>query len=324
MMQDILQDNLVTLIAPFYNGEQYLERFLISVIKQTYTNIQFILVNDGSTDNSDRIVERYKTQLTEKLSEFVYLKQENGGAASAVNLALKYVKGEFLCWADCDDELLPENIEKKLLFLNTHKEYGMVNSSAMAIDQVTGKEIKELNIPQDRRKDNFFLQIIEGIPVYPGVFMIRTQLLFNKLDNRTIYYNSEAGQNYQLLLPVAYDNRCGFIDDILYYYYVREDSHSHNVNYEKSYNRTYVRELLLDKVLTFMDNNEKQKLMKKIKFECCNQRFNMAFHENDKDTSDKAFNELKQYSISIKNRLKHMIITHDFLNNMYRWKGVKK
>ena len=321
MMQDILQDNLVTLIAPFYNGEQYLERFLISVIKQTYTNIQFILVNDGSTDNSDRIVERYKTQLTEKLNEFVYLKQENGGAASAVNLALKYVKGEFLCWADCDDELLPENIEKKLLFLNTHKEYGMVNSSAMAIDQVTGKEIKELNVPQDQRKDNFFLQIIEGIPVYPGVFMIRTQLLFNKLDNRTIYYNSEAGQNYQLLLPVAYDNRCGFIDDILYYYYVREDSHSHKVDYRKTFDRTYVREILLDQVLEFVEKSNKKVLMREVSFQSSIQRFNMSFQANDLIGNNTAYTELKQYGISFKMRIKHIIINNNILNKMYRMKG---
>ena len=70
-----------------------------------------------------------------------------------------------------------------------------------------------------------FMRIISGIPAYPGVFMIRTKLLFDKLDDREIYYNREAGQNYQLLLPVAYDSKCGFIDNVLYKYYVRMDSH---------------------------------------------------------------------------------------------------
>lgn len=76
-------------------------------------------------------------------------------------------------------------------------------------------------IPKGQRNENMFKQIIDGIPVYPGVFMLRTQLLFDRLEARKIYFNKEAGQNYQLLLPVAYDNKCGFIDDILYNYYVR-------------------------------------------------------------------------------------------------------
>lgn len=321
MRQEILQNNLVTLIAPFYNAEQYLARFLLSVIRQTYTNIQFILVNDGSEDDSDKIVEEYRIQLEDKLSEFIYLKQKNGGAASAVNLALKYVEGEYLCWADCDDELLPENINKKVAFLNTHHEYGLINSSAMAIDQLTGKRINELIVPLEERKDNFFLQIIRGIPVYPGVFMIRTHLLFDKLHNRTIYYNREAGQNYQLLLPVAYNSRCGFIDDILYYYYVREDSHSHEVDYEKAYARTYVRETLLDNVLEFMDESKKNKLMREICYESSVQRFNMSFQANDKCRNNAVYKELKQYSLSFKTRLKHVIINSYILNKIYRLKG---
>lgn len=105
-----MKSNIVTLIAPFYNAEDYLERFLISLLGQTYINVQVILVNDGSDDNSDDVVKRYTDKLKDKFYEFIYLKKNNGGAASAINFALKYVEGEYLCWADCDDELLPDNI----------------------------------------------------------------------------------------------------------------------------------------------------------------------------------------------------------------------
>ena len=54
-----MKSNIVTLIAPFYNAEDYLERFLISLLGQTYINVQVILVNDGSDDNSDDVVKRY-------------------------------------------------------------------------------------------------------------------------------------------------------------------------------------------------------------------------------------------------------------------------
>ena len=316
----------MSLIAPFYNGEKYLERFIKSVLSQTYNHIQFILINDGSTDNSYNIIKKYKKDLNEKFDEFIYLEQKNGGAASAVNNALKYVKGEYLSWADCDDELMPDNIYLKWAFLNNNKEYGMVNCGAIAIDEFNGNIVNNLTILDENRHDNMFMQIIDGIPVYPGVFMIRTQLLFDVLENRTIYFNREAGQNYQLLLPVAYFNKCGFINDILYKYYIILDSHSHDVNYERAYKRTYVREKLLDNVLTFMNKKEKEHLMKKIKSGCCNERFNMAFHHNDREKVNEAYEELikNKYAVSSKNKIKHWIINFRIANLIYRMKGKNK
>lgn len=314
----MLNDNLVSLIIPFYNGQEYLDRCLQSVLKQTYSNIQLILVDDGSQDESSEIVERYKPRLTDKISELVYLRQQNEGAASAVNAALKYVKGEFLCWADCDDELLPDNILNKYSFLKNNKEYGLVNCGAKAIDQESGNVISELVLPKSKRQDNMFLQIIHGIPVYPGVFMVRTKLLFDKLHNREIYYNREAGQNYQLLLPVAYDNRCGFIDDILYAYYVRNNSHSHNADYDKLYQRTYIRETLLNNVLDFIPQEEKKKIMMDVHCECTMQRFNMSFNNGDIEKCNLSYNELDVRACSMKIKAKHAIINNRILNAIYR------
>lgn len=254
-------EDLVSLIAPFYNAEKYLDRFLKSILSQTYTNIQFILINDGSTDSSDEIVTNLSKTIEDTFYQFKYLKKENGGAASAVNDALKYVEGEYLCWADCDDELLPENIEQKYNFLKTNLDCGLVVCSAVAIDQNTNCELRKLVIPSKKRKDNMFQQIIDGIPVYPGVFMIRTDLLFEKIIDRNIYFNPEAGQNYQLLLPVSYDHKCGFIDEVLYKYYIRKDSHSHNTSLEQEYQRTYVREILLNNVLSFLPRHEKDAIL---------------------------------------------------------------
>lgn len=314
----MLINDLVSLIAPFYNGKPYLERFLKSVLNQTYSNVQFILVNDGSTDDSDELVEKHRTDLEQKFKEFIYLKQDNRGAASAVNLALKYVKGEYLCWADCDDELLPENIEKKYLFLMQNSRFGLVNCGARAIDQTTGIMVGDLVIPLENRHDNMFRQILNGIPVYPGVFMIRTQLLFDKLSNREIYFNREAGQNYQLLLPVAYDNKCGFIDDILYNYYIRSDSHSHNVDYKKAFQRTYVGEELLGNVLKFLPRNEYALIMEDIHNQKVRKRFELSFATNDFCNAKLAFSEIQNIATR-KERIKYIIICNKMLNHMYRW-----
>lgn len=315
----MLENNLVSLIAPFFNAESYLERFLKSVLSQTFTNVQFILVDDGSSDDSNLIVQKYSDSLKNKFKEFIYLKQKNGGAASAVNNALKYVNGEYLCWADCDDELLSENIEKKYVYLESNNDCNLVLCGAKAIDQQTGKELRDLIIPPEQRQNNMFIQIIDGIPVYPGVFMIRTQLLFNKLANREIYFNKEAGQNFQLILPVAYNSKCGFIDDILYLYYVRKDSHSHNTNYEKDYFRTYVKEDLLSSVLSFMPAEQREAILNKIHEKQERKRFNLSFIIHDTVKNNKSYNELKKISaISKKDKLKHFIINNKKLLSLYK------
>lgn len=314
-----LQQDLVSLIVPFYNAEKYLKRFLDSVLGQTYKNIQFILVNDGSIDGSNRIIEYYRERLEQELKAFVYLKQENGGAAKAVNSALKYVEGEFLVWADSDDVLHKDNIRLKYNYLKCNSTYGMVMCGAQAIDQETGMKLGKLVIKKKKQEENMFRNIIDGIPCYPGVFMIRTQLLLDKIQDKEIYFNREAGQNYQLLLPVAYDNKCAFIDNILYDYYVRCDSHSHDVNYERMYNRTFVREILLDNILNFMPSIEKKILMKEIHINSLHNRFAISFSNNCIDDNYRIYQELKrENSLKFIESIKRFVIQNKLIYGAYQ------
>lgn len=315
-----LQKSLVTLIAPFYNAQDYLDRFLDSVVAQTYTNIQFILVNDGSTDGGNAIVERRRHELEKKLTSFVYVIQKNGGAASAVNAALKFVEGEFLCWADSDDLLAPDNVKLKYEFLVKYPEYGMVMCGARAVDYETGTELRELILPNEKRIPALFQTIVDGIPCYPGVFMLRTELLFKRLKNREIYHNPEAGQNYQLLLPVAYFNKCGFINSILYTYYVRMDSHSHNVTLEKAYKRTFVREILLKNIVTFMPEQEYKAFMERVHIRCSLERFRYSFSMGDKEKNAEAYQELKEAgALTVKMQIQSYVLSRGILYGLYKF-----
>lgn len=312
----------VSFIAPVYNGKKYIRRFLNSVYNQTYTDVQIIIVDDGSTDGTYDILEEYAERMRNKFSEYMILRGKNGGAAFAVNAALKHVTGTYLAWADSDDELFPNNIEEKVKFLEKNQEYGLVCCQAQSIIQDTG-EIKEiLSIPLEKRADNMFVQIIDGVPVYPGVFMVRTEVLFQHIINREIYYNPNAGQNYQLLLPVAYYEKCGFVDKILYNYYIRTDSHSRDVDYEKAYHRTYVREELLSNVCDFMEEDERHRLIEKIHLECTLQRFDLTFQNNDLKKNNKAYSELKvKNCITLKHWVKHIIMNCKWLWKIYKMVG---
>lgn len=101
---------LVSVIIPVYNGENYVREAIDSVLSQTYKNIEIVVVNDGSTDNTDTILNSYGTKIK-------YYKKENGGVGSALNLAIKKAKGEYISWLSHDDMYHPEKIREQIEYL---------------------------------------------------------------------------------------------------------------------------------------------------------------------------------------------------------------
>lgn len=101
---------MVSICVPIYNTEKYLKRSIESLLNQTYTDIEVVLVNDGSTDQSGEICEEFKRQdIRVKV-----VHQANGGEASARNAGLRAAIGEYICFMDSDDEYYPEAIESML------------------------------------------------------------------------------------------------------------------------------------------------------------------------------------------------------------------
>lgn len=111
----------ISIIVPIYNVEKYLKRSLDSLVNQTLEDIEIILVDDGSTDNSHKIAEDYK----ENYSNVLLVTKENGGLSDARNFGLQYASGEYIAFIDSDDYVesqmfermynLSENGRKKLL-----------------------------------------------------------------------------------------------------------------------------------------------------------------------------------------------------------------
>lgn len=115
-----------TIFTPVYNGELFFRRVFDSLKNQTYRNFEWIIVNDGSTDNSDELI---SSLITEVDWDITYLKQENKGKHVAWNRAVKISKGHLFIPADCDDSFLPETLEffnaKWNLLLNRNSLSGM-------------------------------------------------------------------------------------------------------------------------------------------------------------------------------------------------------
>ncbi|WP_154973361.1 glycosyltransferase family 2 protein [Priestia megaterium] len=94
-----MKDPLVSIIVPVYNVEKYVERCLLSILNQTYKNFEVIIINDGSTDRSLNIMEK----ISEEDDRIFIYNKENGGQASARNMGLRYMKGDYLIMVDSDD-----------------------------------------------------------------------------------------------------------------------------------------------------------------------------------------------------------------------------
>ena len=94
----------VSIVIPIYNAEKYLQECIESCLKQTYQNIEIIGVDDGSTDNSGKILEKYSGQIK-------IIKKENGGTPSALNAGIKLMNGEWFKWLSADDVLYENAVE---------------------------------------------------------------------------------------------------------------------------------------------------------------------------------------------------------------------
>ena len=99
---------LVSIIVPVYNIEKYLEQCINSLINQTYSNIEIILVNDGSNDRSSNICERYE----KKIDNIMLLNKPNGGLSDARNYGISAAKGEYIVFVDGDDYVDKYYVEK--------------------------------------------------------------------------------------------------------------------------------------------------------------------------------------------------------------------
>lgn len=229
---------LVSLITPVYNAMPYFRDYLACIAAQTWRPLEFIAVDDGSTDGSyEYILEKQKTFEAAGIALHI-LRIPHAGQAAAVNAALPLISGEFLTWCDADDILAPDSIEKKTTYLLAHPELGMVRSDGYIIFEDIGK-INPLARVSDYQTQNIFDRLFHQTTYYcgAGCYMIRTNLFFKCYPKKQIPLSLE-GQNLQLLLPPASRTDCGFLAEKLFSYYVRSSGHStRKRNYTELKNR---------------------------------------------------------------------------------------
>ena len=174
--------DLVSIIIPCYNGEEYLAKTLDSILNQTYKKLEIFFVNDGSIDKTEKIALEYKEKFEKNDIKFNYIYQENQGQAAAINNVLKLINGNFLTWPDSDDLLTPNSIEKRVNFLKENKDYGFVRNAVEIREFKTERKISEFRLYTDIN-ENIFEDLIYCNNVFfsPVSYMVNTR--FFKLVN---------------------------------------------------------------------------------------------------------------------------------------------
>lgn len=206
---------MISVIVPIYNVEKYLPKCLDSLINQTYADVEFILIDDGSTDSSGKIADSYK----DRDPRFKVFHTENHGLSAARNYGIEHSKGEWLMFVDSDDWVSPSFCETPMK--------AAIEYNADLID-FRVNSVKNGKIHPDKTD-----KIPAGIITFEQAMIHANISTWNKLYRRKLFENvrfpegmvyEDVATTHRLLHNAG---RIALLHDHLYYYVFRENSISH-------------------------------------------------------------------------------------------------
>ena len=222
----------VSILTPCYNGEDLIWRLLDSILNQTYPCIEMFVIDDGSTDDSASVIQSYIPRFEAKGYTLTYVYQENAGASDAINNGLKLIGGDYLVWPDADDwYAVDDAIQQMVVCLdNSDESVSMVRTQSYILEEDTLQKIGKCCVNKDTKgKTNLFEDCIFGLNGFwfgAGNYMVKTAKIAALIPDKEIFADKQAGQNWQILLPLLYNHKCVTIESFLYNILERKTSHS--------------------------------------------------------------------------------------------------
>ena len=211
----------VSVIVPVYNVEPYLDKCLNTLVNQTLKKIEIIIVNDGSKDNSEKIIKKYLKKYPEKIK---YIKKANGGLSSARNEGLKYASGEYIGFVDSDD-YVSLNTFNLMYKKAKEKNFDLVVCNLNYVYETKTKMVsagldKDLENEDEVKKNIVFL--------YPAVWnkLYKKEILDSLKFKEGIWYE-DVEFNFRVYPRVK---SIGYVDKPLIQYVQRESSISKTID----------------------------------------------------------------------------------------------
>lgn len=187
-----------------YNGQDYLSEAIDSILSQTFSDFEFIIINDASTDNTQQILDRYRDRRIR-----VFTNKNNIGLTKSLNKGIASARGEYLARMDADDLSHSDRLMSQYIFLQNHKDYGLVGTWGVKISS-SGEKVGELRYPTS--DGNLRKALIRFNPFIHSSIMIRKRVL----EKTGLYDESWVfAQDYELYFRLIKYCRIANIPDIL-------------------------------------------------------------------------------------------------------------
>lgn len=202
---------LVSVVMSVYNAQWTLAFAIDSVLQQTYSNFEFIIINDGSTDNTFYILNKYKSQD----SRIIVIDQKNQGLTKSLNVGINVAKGEYIARQDADDISLRCRLEKQIHFLENRKDVVLLGARAFEISKnkkVIGRFYDEEDINE--------VVFLKNPIVHTSAFFRKN--IFQEIG----LYNEKflVSQDFEAWIRLAEVGRIAMLDDVLVEYHIHEGS----------------------------------------------------------------------------------------------------
>lgn len=221
-----------SIIIPVYNVEEYLDRCLKSILNQTYSNYEVIIVNDGSPDNSDNIIKSYEKED----KRFKGYKKVNGGLSDARNYGLKYATGDYLIFIDADDYIENNYLEKVNDVLEKNKDIDVLKFKIKLVDE--GGNLIRMENGLNKEGVTSFEELVKLEFLEPAWSYVY-KLSFWKENNFTYLkgmIHEDFGLTPEILMKA---NKIYYLNSYLYNYVQRNGSIMSSNNKEKLHKKAY-------------------------------------------------------------------------------------
>ncbi|MEC5147374.1 glycosyltransferase [Chitinophaga sp. 212800010-3] len=211
----IKEQPLVSVIVPCYNREKYIEQCVMSVIHQTYPNIELVVVDDGSTDKSGQILEELAAK-----HGFTLVRQKNMGVCAALNNGIRgHSTGEYICYLGSDDYWKEDKIEKQVAFLEEHQDLALGFTKTTLVDS---KGNMSWSYPNGEEITCDFYNLLWGnfVPSLTTMMRRDVYVAVGGFDENLVL------EDWDMWLRIAYEYKYGFLDEVLAYYRIHDNNMS--------------------------------------------------------------------------------------------------
>lgn len=201
----------VSIVIPVYNGSKYMREAIDSALGQTYPNIEVIVVNDGSTDDTEEIALSYGNKVR-------YYSKENGGVSSALNIGLEKMTGEYFQFLPHDDILQPQKIEKQIAAIQASNQPDAIVWSGWSLYLQEEQRLKRVTFPYEHAD---LKKITKGIyPLLYSLITIVTVLFPKKYIDEVGAFKLEltTSQDYEMMFRTFMERDTIYLDEDLVHY----------------------------------------------------------------------------------------------------------